>query len=78
MISYHSLEDRMVKNMMKSGDPQKAQAEQDAIFGTSDVPFGGGPRKPIIPSDDEIERNPRSRSAKLRWAEKRGKGAKRG
>lgn len=78
MIAYHSLEDRMVKNMMKSGDPQKAQAEQDAIFGTSDVPFGGGPRKPIIPSDDEIERNPRSRSAKLRWAEKRGKGVKHG
>lgn len=70
MISYHSLEDRMVKNMMKSGDPQKAQAEQDAVFGTVSVPFGGGPRKPILPSPDEVERNPRARSAKLRWAEK--------
>lgn len=70
MISYHSLEDRMVKNMMKSGDPQKAQAEQDAVFGTVRVPFGGGPRKPIAPSADEVARNPRARSAKLRWAER--------
>lgn len=70
MISYHSLEDRMVKNMMKSGDPQKAQAEQDAVFGTVNVPFGGGPRKPIAPSASEVERNPRARSAKLRWAER--------
>lgn len=70
MISYHSLEDRMVKNMMKSGDPQKAQAEQDAVFGTVSVPFGGGSRKPIVPSAGEVDRNPRARSAKLRWAEK--------
>ncbi len=78
MISYHSLEDRMVKNMMKSGDPQKAQAEQDVVFGTVEVPFGGGPRKPILPTDEEVERNPRARSAKLRWAERTGKGARRG
>lgn len=70
MISYHSLEDRMVKNMMKSGDPQKAQAEQDAVFGTVSVPFGGGSRKPIVPSAGEVDRNPRARSAKLRWAER--------
>ena len=78
MISYHSLEDRMVKNMIKSGDPQKAQAEQDAVFGTVDVPFGGGPRKPVTPANEEVERNPRSRSAKLRWAERLGKGAANG
>lgn len=70
MISYHSLEDRMVKNMIKSGDPQKAQAEQDLVFGTVSVPFGGGPRKPVVPPADEVERNPRARSAKLRWAER--------
>ncbi len=68
MISYHSLEDRMVKNMMKSGDPQEAQAEQDIIFGTVAVPFSVSQRKPLIPSDDEIARNPRARSAKMRWA----------
>ncbi len=77
MISYHSLEDRMVKNMVKSGDPQKAQAEQDVVFGTVAVPFGGGPRKPVTPSADEVERNPRARSAKLRWAERLGKGGRR-
>ena len=70
MIAYHSLEDRMVKNIMKSGDPQKAQADQDAVFGTVDVPFKVTQRKPTVPSPDEIERNPRSRSAKMRWAVK--------
>ncbi len=68
MIAYHSLEDRMVKNIMKSGDPQKAQADQDAVFGTVDVPFKVTQRKPTVPSPDEIERNPRARSAKMRWA----------
>lgn len=70
MIAYHSLEDRMVKNIMKSGDPQKAQADQDAVFGTVDVPFKVTQRKPTVPSPDEIERNPRARSAKMRWAVK--------
>ncbi len=68
MIAYHSLEDRMVKNIMKSGDPQKAQADQDAVFGTVDVPFKVTQRKPTVPSPYEIERNPRARSAKMRWA----------
>ena len=70
MIAYHSLEDRMVKNIMKSGDPQKEQADQDAVFGTVDVPFKVTQRKPTVPSPDEIERNPRARSAKMRWAVK--------
>lgn len=68
MIAYHSLEDRMVKNIMKSGDPQKAQAEQDMVFGTVNVPFRVTQRKPTVPSPDEVERNPRARSAKMRWA----------
>ena len=72
MIAYHSLEDRI----MKSGDPQKAQAEQDAVFGTVDVPFLVKQRKPIAPSADEVERNPRARSAKLRWALRAGKEAR--
>lgn len=71
MIAYHSLEDRMVKNIIKSGDPQKAQAEQDAVFGTVDVPFHTTQRKPTVPSPDEVERNPRARSAKMRWATKK-------
>ena len=70
MIAYHSLEDRMVKNIMKSGDPMKAQAEQDVVFGTVEVPFSVSQRKPTVPSPDEVERNPRARSAKMRWAVK--------
>lgn len=68
MIAYHSLEDRMVKNMMRSGDPQRAQAEQDAVYGSTSVPFVVSQRKPIVPGAAEVAANPRSRSAKLRWA----------
>lgn len=68
MIAYHSLEDRMVKNMMRSGDPQKAQAEQDAVYGSTSVPFVVSQRKPIVPGVAEVAANPRARSAKLRWA----------
>ena len=68
MIAYHSLEDRMVKNIMKSGDPMVAQPEQDAIYGTVKTPFSTKQRKPQKPSDEEVERNPRARSAKMRWA----------
>ena len=68
MIAYHSLEDRMVKNIMKSGDPMVAQPEQDAIYGTVKTPFSTKQRKPQTPSDEEVERNPRARSAKMRWA----------
>ncbi|MBN2743283.1 16S rRNA (cytosine1402-N4)-methyltransferase [Breznakibacter xylanolyticus] len=69
IISYHSLEDRMVKNFIKSGDCTVAEAEKD-IYGNVRVPFTAVNRKVIVPDEQEIERNPRARSAKLRIAEK--------
>lgn len=69
IISYHSLEDRMVKNLIRSGDVRKANAEQD-IYGHSKVPYTAVNRKVIVPTDEEIERNNRARSAKLRIAER--------
>ena len=68
VITYHSLEDRMVKNIMKTGNIE-GKAEKD-FFGNVQTPFRLVNNKVIIPDDDEIERNPRSRSAKLRIAEK--------
>lgn len=68
VITYHSLEDRMVKNIMKTGNVE-GKMEQD-IFGRTNSPFKLVNNKVIVPSDEEIERNPRSRSAKLRIAEK--------
>jgi 16S rRNA (cytosine1402-N4)-methyltransferase len=59
----------MVKNLIRSGNVGKANAEQD-IFGHSRVPFEAVTRKVIVPSDEEIERNSRARSAKLRIAER--------
>ncbi len=69
VISYHSLEDRMVKNFMRTGDVTLSQAPQD-IYGNVDVPFKMINRKIIVPTDSEIEINSRARSAKLRIAEK--------
>ncbi len=69
VISYHSLEDRLVKNFMKTGDCDKTQVEQD-FYGKSIVPFKLISRKPILPTAKELEENTRSRSAKLRIAEK--------
>jgi len=68
VITYHSLEDRMVKNFIKSGDFSGKQ-EKD-FFGNVESPLVAINRKVIIPSDEEIEQNPRARSAKLRIAEK--------
>lgn len=68
VITYHSLEDRMVKNFIKSGDFSGKQ-EKD-FFGNVESPLMAINRKVIIPSEEEIERNPRARSAKLRIAEK--------
>jgi len=68
VITYHSLEDRMVKNFIKSGDFSGKQ-EKD-FFGNVESPLTAINRKVIIPSDEEIEKNPRARSAKLRIAEK--------
>ena len=58
----------MVKNMMRSGNIE-GKVEQD-FFGRSNAPLKVVNNKVIVPSDEEIERNPRSRSAKLRIAEK--------
>ena len=68
IITYHSLEDRLVKNFMKTGN-LKGEQEKD-FYGRNLSPFKLLTSKPIIPSDEEIERNPRSRSAKLRVAQK--------
>ena len=68
VISYHSLEDRLVKNVMKSGSVD-GTATQDAIFGHALSPLRPV-GKPITPAADELESNPRSRSAKLRVAER--------
>jgi 16S rRNA (cytosine1402-N4)-methyltransferase len=69
VITYHSLEDRLVKNFMRSGDASGKQ-ETD-FFGNVKAPMEVVNRKVIVPGDDEIERNPRARSAKLRIAEKK-------
>ncbi|MEG0808243.1 MAG: 16S rRNA (cytosine(1402)-N(4))-methyltransferase RsmH [Alistipes sp.] len=66
VISYHSLEDRLVKNFMRSGN-FTGQVEKD-FFGRAQVPFELVTRKALTPTDEELERNPRSRSAKLRAA----------
>lgn len=71
IITYHSLEDRMVKNFMRSGNVEGKDTRD--IFGRSEAPFKMLGSKPIVPADDEIERNPRSRSAKLRVAVRTGK-----
>lgn len=68
VITYHSLEDRMVKNMMKTGNVE-GKAEKD-FFGNVQTPFRPVNNKVIVPDAEEVERNPRSRSAKLRIAEK--------
>jgi 16S rRNA (cytosine1402-N4)-methyltransferase len=69
VITYHSLEDRLVKNFFKTGNFE-GKVEQD-FFGNCQTPLKQMSSKVIAPSDEEIERNPRSRSAKLRVAEKR-------
>ena len=69
VITYHSLEDRMVKNMMKTGNVE-GKMEKD-FFGNVQSPFRLVNNKVIVPDEAEIERNPRSRSAKLRIAEKK-------
>ena len=68
VITYHSLEDRIVKNFMKAGNAE-GKVDQD-FFGRINTPYKAV-GKLIIPTDEEQERNPRSRSAKLRVAEKK-------
>jgi 16S rRNA (cytosine1402-N4)-methyltransferase len=68
VITYHSLEDRLVKNVMKAGNAE-GRMTQD-FFGRTETPFRLVNNKVIIPTDEEQQRNPRSRSAKLRIAER--------
>ena len=68
VITYHSLEDRIVKNIIKAGNAE-GKVKQD-FFGRIEAPFKQVTNKVITPSDEEQQRNPRSRSAKLRIAEK--------
>lgn len=69
VITYHSLEDRIVKNVMKTGNPE-GKMKQD-FFGRIETPFTLINNKVITPDDEELTNNPRSRSAKLRIAEKK-------
>jgi 16S rRNA (cytosine1402-N4)-methyltransferase len=68
VITYHSLEDRIVKNFIKNGK-FKGEVEKD-FYGNPIVPFKAVNRKIIVPSDNEIQENNRARSAKLRIAER--------
>lgn len=70
VITYHSLEDRMVKNIMKSGNVN-GKVEEDPVYGRKASPYDLVNNKVIVPTDEEVEKNPRSRSAKLRIAEKK-------
>ena len=75
VITYHSLEDRLVKNMMKAGNVE-GKVVQD-FFGRIESPFRQIGGKVIVPSEEEQQSNPRSRSAKLRIAERVSKEEKR-
>ena len=68
VLTYHSLEDRMVKNMVRTGNVE-GKAETD-LFGHVDAPLHAVTRNVVTPSAEELAQNPRSRSAKLRIAEK--------
>ena len=68
VITYHSLEDRLVKNFMRTGNLEGKDARD--FYGRNLSPFKLLTSKPVVADDDEVERNPRSRSAKLRIAEK--------
>ena len=68
VITYHSLEDRMVKNFIKTGNVEGKEVKD--VFGRSAAPLKAVNRKPILPAEDEIGNNTRARSAKLRIAEK--------
>lgn len=68
VLTYHSLEDRMVKNFIKAGNIE-GKVEKD-FFGNATAPLKAVNRKPILPTEEEISSNTRARSAKLRIAEK--------
>ena len=68
VITYHSLEDRMVKNYFKTGSTEGKETKD--MFGAITAPFEAVVRKPVVPSENEIAANTRARSAKLRVARK--------
>ena len=69
VMSYHSLEDRIVKNFLRTGNAEGRVVKD--FYGNSLTPYHIITRKPIVPSDEETESNSRARSAKLRIAEKK-------
>jgi 16S rRNA (cytosine1402-N4)-methyltransferase len=69
VISYHSLEDRLIKNFIAKGKFE-GEVEKDIYGNPAQVPFKAVNRKPALPSEEETGRNPRARSAKLRIAER--------
>ena len=69
VISYHSLEDRMVKNFIRTGRIDGVETKD--IYGRVSTPWEAVTRKPVLPSESEIAGNTRARSAKLRVAERR-------
>lgn len=70
VITYHSIEDRMVKNFIRTGNIE-GKEHKDA-FGRLEAPLKAVNRKPVVPEEEEIASNTRARSAKLRVAEKTG------
>ena len=68
VITYHSLEDRMVKNFFRSGNVE-GEMKKD-LYGRASAPLRAVNRKPVVPQESEISANTRARSAKLRVAEK--------
>ena len=69
VLSYHSLEDRLVKNFTRTGNAEGI--EEKDFFGNLITPYIIINRKPLVPSEEEVAANPRARSAKLRIAERR-------
>jgi 16S rRNA (cytosine1402-N4)-methyltransferase len=69
VITFHSLEDRIVKNFFKNGNFEEEQSK-DVFGNAAKSELKVIIKKPIVPSEEEIKRNPKSRSAKLRIAEK--------
>ena len=69
VLTYHSLEDRMVKNLVKTGNVEGKRIQD--FYGNVDCPLRAVHNKVIVPGEDEQRANPRSRSAKLRIAEKK-------
>ena len=69
VITYHSLEDRIVKNVMKTGNAEGKMIQD--FYGRIETPYRQVNNKVVVPTDEEQQRNPRSRSAKLRIAEKK-------